>query len=153
MRLEVRKRLWLVASLLVIAALLAGGCAGHPKGMKSLRWLTDAEKEKMIEIALKTPEALSLLEKESHYRASVGGWVAINWFGNETVGHGLDYDWVDKEIPADVPESAEFFSQVEIYFGEPAHYLLQIAINPDTGKVALVLVHGLKTIPTAPGNN
>ncbi len=144
-----RKKLWLAASLLITVGILVGGCSGHPKGMKSLRWLTDAEREGVIEIALDTPEALRLLEKESHYETSVN-WVAMNWLDNVIEAYGLDYEWVDKEVPANVPESAEFYSQVEIYFGEPASYLLRVAINPDTGKVAFVDMHGLKTLPTAP---
>jgi len=146
-----RRMLWLVASLLVAAFLLVG-CAGHPKGMKSLRWLTDAEKERVIEIALNTPEALALLEEESQYETSVK-WVAINWRNHHAAElWGLDYESVDKGVPATVPESAEFYSQVEIYIGEPAYYpkyLLRVAINPDTGKVAHVEQHGLKKLPTA----
>ncbi|MBA7589589.1 hypothetical protein ES708_31675 [subsurface metagenome] len=150
---RMRKALWLAISLLVVVVLLVGGCAGHPKGMKSLRWLTDAEKERVIEIALNTPEALSLLEKESQYETSVN-WVAINWLKNGMAICGFDYECVDKGIPATVPESAEFYSQVEIYIGEPAYYpkyLLRVAINPDTGEVAHVQQHGLKKLPTAPG--
>ncbi|GAI54122.1 unnamed protein product [marine sediment metagenome] len=98
----------------------------------------------MIEIALNTPEALSLLEKESQYETSVN-WVAINWLKNGMAICGFDYECVDKGIPATVPESAEFYSQVEIYIGEPAYYpkyLLRVAINPDTGEVAHVQQHG-----------
>jgi len=144
-----RKGLWLAISLLMIVALLVGGCTGHPKGMKSLRWLTDAEKAKVIEIALNTPEALSLLEKESYYETNVG-WAAINWIDHGFEVCWFDYECIDKGVPASVPESAEFYSGVEFYFGEPAHYQLNVAINPDTRKVAFVNMHGLKRLPTAP---
>jgi len=122
--------------------------------MKSLRWLTDEEKERVIEIALNTPEALSLLEKYSQYETRVN-WVAISWLFNHAAELGkLDYESVDKGIPATVPESAEFYSQVEIYIGGPPDYypkyLLSVAINPDTGKVAHVEQYGLKKLPTAP---
>jgi hypothetical protein len=53
---------------------------------------------------------------------------------------------VDK-IPDNVPESAEFYSRVEIYFGEPEQLLLRVAVNPDTGEVANVEAHGLKILP------
>ena len=70
------KRLWFVVSLLGVVAFLLGGCAGHPEGLKNPRELTDSEKDRVIEIALNTPEALRQLEKESTYRASLL-WVAI----------------------------------------------------------------------------
>ena len=72
--------LWLAASLLVAVALLMAGCAGHPEGMKTLRWLTDNEKDRVIEIALNTPEALRYLENESKYEIEVR-WVALGWDG------------------------------------------------------------------------
>jgi len=147
-RLKVRNRLWLVASLLVIVALLMGGCAGHPKGMKSLRWLTDEEKAKVIGIALNTPEAVEARETYGNYKTMLN-WVAIEWRGNGAELWGLDYDMVDK-IPDNVPESAGFYSRVEIYFGEPEQVLLRVAVNPDTGKVAHVEAHGLKILPKAP---
>ena len=59
--------------LLVLIAFLAGGCA--PKSdmdeESNLRWLTDEEKSKAIEIALSTPEAPSLLEQQEVYTAEV----------------------------------------------------------------------------------
>ena len=142
------KKSWLAASLLITVAILVSGCSGHPKGMKSLRWLTDAEKDRVIEIALNTPQALGLLETESYYETSVR-WAAINWRNDHAAElWGLDYEDVDGGVPGRVPESAEFYSQVVIYFGEPARYLLRVAINPDTGKVAHIEVHGLKLLPT-----
>jgi hypothetical protein len=52
------KKPWMVGGLFMVAVLLVGGCAGHPKGMKSLRWLTDAGKEKVVELTLGSPKAL-----------------------------------------------------------------------------------------------
>jgi hypothetical protein len=147
-----RKGLWLTISLLLIVALLVVGCTGHPKGIESLRWLTDAEKDRLIEIALNTPEALSLLEKGSQYETRVG-WAAINWRDNGGEVTLFDYECVEKGVPEGVPESAEFYSQVEIYIGEPDYYpkyLLNVAINPDTGKVVHVVGHPLKKLPMAP---
>ena len=141
-----RKRLWLAASLLVIAALFVGGCAGHPKGMKSLRWLTEAEKERVVEIALNTQEAKEAREVHGVYTTSLS-WVAINWYIYHAAElRGLDYEVVDK-IPDNVPESAEYYSRVEIYFGEPPRVLMRVAVNPDTGEVANVEAHGLKILP------
>ncbi len=47
-----------------------------------------------------------------------------------------------------VPETAEFYARVDIYFGEPERVLLRVAINPDTGKVAHIEDHALKTLPS-----
>lgn len=124
--------------------------SGHPKGMESLRWLTDAEKDRVIEIALNTPEALALLETETYYEASVR-WVAINWLNDHAAAlWELDYEEADGGVPEGVPESWELYSQVEIYIAGATYYpmyLLRVAINPDTGEVAHVEVHGLKKIP------
>jgi len=162
-RLTVRKGLSLVASLLVVIALLVAGCAGHPKGMKSLRWLTDAEKDRVIEIALNTPEAKKAREEYGVYETRLS-WLAVKWGGVDYEEYwGLDYEWVDEEIlppppddmPPDIvftpiPESAEFYSRVTIRFGEPARWQVSVAINPDTGKVALVEENPFRTGPTPP---
>ena len=116
----------------------------HPKGMESLRWLTEAEKAEVIEIALNTPEAVEARETYGYYKTGLS-WVAIKWQGSFELW-GLDYEMVDK-IPDNVPESAEFYSRVEIYFGEPEQVLLRVAVNPDTGEVANVEAHGLKILP------
>jgi len=170
-----RKRLMVAASLLVAVALLVSGCAGqpaeqpteqsseHPEGMKSLRWLTDTEKDKVIEIALNTSQALKQLEKYSHYETNLS-WIAIVWDSSEYSEYwGLDYEWVDEDVlppPPDemppgivlatVPESAEFYSRVVINFGEPPQWQVMAAINPDTGKVALVEEYPFRTGPTPP---
>jgi hypothetical protein len=100
----------------------------------------------VIDIALNTPEAIEARETYGNYRTMLG-WVAIVWQGsNASELWGLDYEMVDK-IPDNVPESAEFYSRVEIYFGEPERVLLRVALNPDTGEVANVEAHGLKILP------
>jgi hypothetical protein len=160
-RSKVRKRLWLAASLLVVIALLAGGCAEpvpnpqpapevlpaeHPNGMKSLRWLTDAEKERVIEIAFNTPEAARARETYGLYETSLR-WVAIVWHNYGAELWGLDYECIDEGVPANVPESAEFYSQVVFDFGKPPQLELGVAIDPDTGKVAYVEGYPLKILP------
>ena len=162
------KRLWLVASLLVIVVLLVGGCGeptpspqpappgsevpsvGHPEGMKSPRLLTDKEKEKVIEIALKTPEALKQLEKDSHYDAKLS-WIAIVWENSEySEWWGIDYDWKTDPNLSLVSGAAEIYSRVVINFGEPPQWQVMAAINPDTGRVALVEENPFRTGPTPP---
>ena len=163
-----RKRLYLAASLLVVIALLAGGCVGHPRGMKDVRWLTEDEKNRVIEIALGTPEASGRLkEYGSQYTASLG-WVAIVWGNSEySEWRSFDYDIVETGVPrgtvevtpegstekivvAGVPESAELYSWVVINFGEPPEWQVYVAVNPDTGKVALVEENPFRTGPTLP---
>jgi len=116
----------------------------HPKGMENLRWLTNDEKDKVIEIALNTPEAIETSKKYPVSKTSIG-WVAIEW-QNGVGMHGFDYEMVS-EVPDNVPETAEFYSRVEIYFGEPERVLMRVAINPDTCKVARIMTHPLKRLP------
>ncbi|MFQ6122812.1 MAG: hypothetical protein ACE5LA_07145 [Dehalococcoidales bacterium] len=169
-----RKRLWVAVSLMVIMALLVGGCAApsaepvpnpqpasasevlpaeHPKGMKSLRWLTEAEKTKVIEIALNTPEAKKALEKYGTYETYLS-WIALSWDDSTVTNRwGLKYEWVDEKIlppppknaPPDihinletVPETAEFYSRVTVNFAKPPEWQVTMAVNPDTGEVAFV---------------
>lgn len=142
-----KKGLLLAAGLLATLALLAVGCNGHPKGMESVRWLTDAEKDSVIEIALNTPEAVGASEVYGVYTTELR-WVAIDWHDNGASLAWLDYDCVEVGVPASVPESAEFYSGVIIDFGEPPREEYRVAINPDTVEVAFMEGHGLKTLPT-----
>lgn len=114
--------------------------------MKSLRWLTEEEKAKVIEIAMNTAEAKEAGERYSIYKIGLR-WVAI--MKNESGGlslWGFDYEMVDN-IPENIPKEAAFYSQAEILFGEPEQVLLRVAVNPDTGEVAHVEGRGLKILP------
>ncbi len=147
-----KKTLWLVASLLA-ATFLLSGCISHPEGMKSLRYLTDAEKEKVTEIALDTLEALQAKKIYGTYTTSLD-WIAIDWHDHTANFYGIDYDYQQPEtqkwITEVVPKSTEFYSRANIEFGEPPQLLLRIAINPDTGKVANIELRGLKILPGQP---
>jgi len=166
--------LHLAIILLLIMAFLIAGCTrkptaevpvpareSRPAGMKSLRWLTDNEKAKMVEIALNTPEALKYLKESQPYKTYLS-WIAIDWYNSGSYW-GLDYDWVEEKVlpppPKDippgivisaVPESAEFYSRVIINFGEPPQWQVGVAINPDTGKVTMVEQNPYRTGPTPP---
>ena len=50
----------MATSLLVIMALLVASCVGYPK---SIKLLTDNEKDRLIEIALNTPGGIKVAEK------------------------------------------------------------------------------------------
>jgi len=147
----VRKGLWLAASLLIIMALLVGGCVGRPRGIKRVRWLTEDEKNRVIKIALHTREAERAREGYGpQYTASLG-WVAIVWGNSEySEWWGLDYEWETDPNFSLIPESAEFYSWVVINFGEPPQWQVYVAVNPDTGKVALVEENPFRTGPPPP---
>ena len=143
-----RKTLWLVASLLVIAVLLAIGCAGHPKGMKSLRELTDDEKDKVIEIALNSPKALEWLEKENKYEVKLE-WIGITWANSEPSSVGI-YPYQEIEKASELFQSSQaVFPGVSIYFGEPPQWAVDVAVDLDT-KTAIDALSLPLTPPTPP---
>lgn len=172
-----REILCLVAGLLVVVFLLVGGCTVQPtrpseeeelppeekaepvtmegpkwfpESDKNFRQLTDSEKEKVIEIALNTPEALRQLEEESTYRTNLS-WIAIVW---EDSGYsewwGLDYEVVENGIPAFVSKSAVFYPRVVIDFGEPAQWQVSVAVDLEAEKVVLVEENPARNAPTPP---
>jgi len=129
-----KKRIWLLASLLLIVALLAVGCTPHAKGMESPRWLTDAEKEAAIDIALATPEAAAA-EAEYDVYTTDFRWAVMYWYGKHAVLWWMDYDAVDDELPPEIQGEVDFYLEVIIRFGEPVQEMIRVALNPDTGKI------------------
>jgi hypothetical protein len=161
----VAKRRWLVVGLVVMATLFAAGCVGHVRGMKDVRWLTDAEKEKVVAVALNTTEAKQrLAEYGPEYKTNLG-WVCIVWGegGKYSEWWAFEYDVVAKGLPRgekvtvlpdgskmreiSIPDSAEIYSQVIINLGEPPQWQVYVAINPDTGRVALIEENPFNTGP------
>ncbi len=133
-KLEMKKRLWLAASLLVIVALLVGGCAST-----AIKPLTDTEKDTMIEIALNTPEALRYLENESKYTTEVG-WAAIGWRDSEATGWvRLDYEEIaDGKLPSDIVypgQTVTIHPRVIIRVGEPVGKFIYVAFDRETKEV------------------
>lgn len=133
-----KKGLWLVAGLLVIATLLVGGC-GQPKGIKPL---TDEERDRFIEIALNTAEALRYLENESKYEIEVR-WVALGWEDSKAVEwHPLDYEEIaDGNLPSDVlylSQTVTIHPEVYIRVGESVRMFISVAFDRDTEKVVHV---------------
>jgi hypothetical protein len=155
-----KKGLLLTAVLLVGITLVVGGCAkslpeeGNELPLTldnsiwfsdSLRWLTDDEKDRLIEIALSTPEALRQLEEESVYKAEVN-WIAVD----NSTWWKVDYEAVESGIPAYVPQSAVFYSHVLIRFGEPEQWQVMVAVDLDTEKVVFVEENPARNGPTPP---
>ena len=116
----------------------------------NLRCLTDEEKNRMIEIALNTPEALEWLDELGTYEARLS-WIAVIWEGEEGGSINqywvLDYDVAEDGIPASVSNSARIYSRVLINFGEPPRWMVSVAVDPDTGTVVLVEEYPYRTGP------
>ncbi len=118
--------------------------------MKSPRLLTDEEKVKVVEIALKTPEAVKAQTEYSYNEAKLS-WIAIVWENSEySEWWGIDYDWKNDPNLSLVSGAAEFYSRVVINFGEPPQWQVYVAVNPDTGKAVVVQENPFRTGPTPP---
>jgi hypothetical protein len=139
-----------IFTILLVCGLLicVSGCNRHPEGMKEYRRLTEEEKDRMVEIALDTPEAKTALDTFNTYSVTFG-WGYVQWLkhkGEDRVTPpNVIIDEGQEENP--VPESereGELFSEVMLYFGDPSKEMVSVAINPDTEEVARVFVMGLK---------
>ncbi len=142
-----KKRLYLPAILLISIAILVGGC-GSPKAIKPL---TDAEKEKMIEIALADPEVSKWLDTEDVYSTEVG-WSAVGWNDSEATGWArLEYEEIaDGKLPTDrvfPSDRVTINPDVHISVGEPAGKHLHVAI--DREKMEVVNVELMPGRPSA----
>ena len=141
----------LTSSLLLILVLLVSGCAGHPEGWKNPRELTDSEKDRVVEIALNTPEALRQLETENKYKTEEVDWLAIVWSNSQWSAYlHIDSEWETDPNLELVPESAAFYPAVSIRFGEPEQWIVKVAVDLDTEKVALVHQYPAKKRPRSP---
>lgn len=163
-----KKAFWLLVILMALVSLVVGGCrqdgsnsktdyetasAEHPKGMESPRLLTEEEKEKVIEIALKTPEALKQMEKFDSYDVTLK-WIAIVWENSElSEWSAINYDWKNDPNFGRISGVVEFYTEVLINFGEPHAWQVYVAVNPDTGKAVFVQENPFRTGPTPPKTN
>ena len=187
-----KKGVGLVASLLVIIALLAGGCVKATPKMQpappqpapvsevlpaehqtdfpeNLRWLTDEEKERAIEIALSTPAALEWQQRESHYTTRIN-WIALipSSSGEGYSGYRIfEYEIVEKGIPrgtvdvtppgsperivsVGVPEEAEIYPDVTISFGEPAEWIVSVAVDLEKREAVDTNSYPVRIAPVIP---
>lgn len=160
-----KKAFWLSMIFIVLVSLVVGGCkqdnsqsktdsettsAGHPKGIAGPRLLTGEEKEKVIESALKTPEALKQMEKFTQYDVALD-WVAIVWENSEvSEWRVINYDWKNDPNFGLSSAGSEFYSEVLINFGDPHKWQVYVAVNPNTGKAIFVQENPFRTGPEPP---
>ena len=135
-------------ALLCGLLICTSGCSGHPEGMKEFRKLTEEEKERLVEIALDTPEAKQSHEKYDEYAVAMF-WGYLNWrlkdgeyqAGGSQLVQDTGYD----ENPfSENDRDGELYYFVSLYFGEPSKEMVTVAINPDNEEVANVQYMGLK---------
>jgi len=120
---------------------------------ENLRWLTEEEKEKAVTIALSTPQAQEWAQKENQYQTAIS-WIALNLntegegysgyrkFEYEIVTEGIPRGTVDitppgsseRVVSVGVPEDAEIYPDVTIWFGEPAEWIVTVAVDLEAGK-------------------
>jgi hypothetical protein len=145
-----RKRLWLAISLLIIIALIVGGCAS-----KDIEPLTNSEETAMIEIALAHPEVSKWLETADVYQTEVG-WAVVGWNDSEATGWArLEYEEIaDGNLPSDrvfPSESVTINPDVHISVGEPARLHLHVAFDRESKEVVAVqLMPGRPTAGPTP---
>jgi hypothetical protein len=180
-----KKGLWLSSSLLTMLLIIASGCAKetpeppspapapgilpaeHQRDFpENLRWLTDKEKDRLIEIALNIPKAREWLEKEPEYTASIG-WIALTpssegegysgyrYFEYEIVSKGIPRGIVDitpegspeRVVSVGVPEEAEIYPCVHIHFGKPVVWIVMAAIDLEAERVKYTEEYPARTWP------
>ena len=131
-------KLLIVTLLLSAISSLLFSCAGHPKGLDEPKQLTDYEKNRTFEIALNTPEVQRQLQKEAHYTTELD-WLAVIWNGSEwSAYYHINEEWEIDPNLSNVPDSAVFYPYVTIRFGEPATWQITVAVDLETGIVALI---------------
>lgn len=136
------KRLFLIL-LTIVLLLVSTSCTKA----STLRNLTEEEKARAIQIALKTPEAQSQLEQGITYKSDLN-WVAIVWlFSRASEIYGFDYDAWEKGVPSNIPRSAVIYSRVSLTFGNPERLLIEVAVDLAHGKAVFVQTFGLKGLP------
>ncbi|MFC1870631.1 hypothetical protein ACFLYE_05145 [Chloroflexota bacterium] len=136
---EIRTKLWGKLLLPIILIILVSGCAGHPKGWESPRELTNNEKDRIVEIALNTPEVLKQLETNKQYKTSDVDWIAIVWDNSQWSAYWrIRPEWETDPNYNLVPESAVFYPAVTVILGDPEVWQITVAVDLDTEKSVFI---------------
>jgi sugar lactone lactonase YvrE len=112
------------------------------EGWEQPRLLTEDEKAEVIEIALNSPRASEWLQGRTDYRVGSVEWYAIIWNSDGEAGTmwSLEYDRVANEgVPDFVSPYAFWYPGVTIAVGEGIIYQMQIAVDMDAEKTAMVM--------------
>jgi hypothetical protein len=112
------------------------------EGWEQPRSLTENQKAKVIEIAMNSTRASEWLQGRTDYRAGSVDWYAIIWNSDGEAGTwwSLEYDRAANEgIPDFVSPYALWYPGVTIAVGEGTITQMQIAVDPDSGKTAMVM--------------
>jgi hypothetical protein len=109
------------------------------RGWERPRPLTDEEGEQVAAVALNSPEASAWLRGRTDYRTFPVNWYAIVW-KDEGAGTwwALEYEIVDEGIPAFVSPNVLWYPGVTIAVGEGTVMQVQVAVDLDSGKAAMV---------------
>lgn len=112
------------------------------QGLEKPRPLTEDEKAEVVEIAFSSQRVSEWLQGSSDYRTGPIDWYAIIWNSNAEAGTwwSLEHDRVANEgIPDFVSPYALWYPGVTIAVGEGTIYQMQIAVDLDAGKTAMVM--------------
>jgi len=150
-----KKRLCLAASLLVVAALLVGGCAQpapSPQPAPVIKTLTGSEQNTMVRVALAHPEVAKWLETAEVYGVEVG-WSIVSWNNSEATGWArVAYEEIaDGSFPPAKlfpPESTSIHPDVLIRLRNPPRMHIHIAFDRKT--IEVVAVQFLERPATGP---
>lgn len=155
-----RKQLLVAGILLVVLALSLSGCSknvvtpepisspspyptvwakGSPPpsgigGWQQPKALTEDEKDRVVQIAVNSPEASDWLQGRTDYRVAPINWYAIKpgtWWA-------LEYQIVEDGIPGYISPYALWYPGVTIAVGQGTIIQMQIAVDLDQGKTVMV---------------
>ena len=114
---------------------LAVGCGG-PIGVEPL---TDNDVNNMIEIAVKHPEVLELLEENEEYTTQTS-WYVIAWEESKAVGwYRMDYEDIADGTPPDaiayVTEDVTINPELTLIVGKPTRLFISVFFSTNKKEV------------------
>ncbi len=120
---------------------------GEAGGLPAPRWLTDAEKEYVLGVALAQEGVPDLVDSLGLSRTDIDWW-SRKWVGDYADTGAFAYEYAENHTYHH--EDTEYYPQVSLYFGTPEQALLRLAIDPGTGEVVNKEKFVLGPLPTSP---